>query len=51
MQLIKEITQNSNVVGISPANCWQSAAIGAVQEIAEAFLVGKFESELPYIFL
>jgi histone H3/H4 len=51
MRLIKEISHDSNVVGHGPAYRWQSAASGAVQEMAEAFLVREFESELPYVFL
>jgi histone H3 len=51
MRLIKEISYDSNVVGNGPAYHWQSAAIGAVQEMAEAFLVRDFERELPYVFL
>ncbi len=51
MRLIKEISHDSNVVGNGPAYRWQSAAIGAVQEMAEAFLVREFESELLYVFL
>jgi histone H3/H4 len=46
MQLIKEFSHDSNVIGNGPAHRWQSAAIGAVQEIAEAFLVIEFESKL-----
>jgi histone H3/H4 len=50
MRLIKEISHDSNVIGNGPVYRWQSAAIGAVQEMVEAFLVREFESELSYVF-
>jgi hypothetical protein len=48
MQLIREISHDSNVVGNSPVSCWQNAVIEAVQEMAEAFLVREFKGELSY---
>ncbi len=47
MRQIKGISEDSNVFGNGHAYRWQSTAIGAVQEIAEAFLVREIESELP----
>jgi histone H3/H4 len=49
MQLIKGISRDSNVVGNDPAYHWQTAAIRAIQEMAEAFLVREFESKFFYL--
>ncbi len=51
MKLIKEICRDSIVVRNGSAYHWQNAAIGTVQEMAKAFLVRDFKSELPSVFL
>jgi hypothetical protein len=44
-RLIKEISDDKNVTGSNTPYRWQRAAIGTVQEAAEAFLVREFESK------
>jgi hypothetical protein len=50
MQLINKISHDYNIVANGPVCCWKSAAIGAIEELAGAFLVREFKSNLFYEF-
>lgn len=43
-RLVRDVTQDLDVPGPGPIR-WQASAIGAVQEAAEAYLVGLMEGK------